>query len=495
MRPPQGYRSGTRSASRRRIKQSQKRGGPAFDLCVPSSLLASSSLLMQRQLPLLSTKELDSSAALLRRAHLVLAFIMHFYIQSLPPDAEVVIPRPIALPILRVSACLDIPPLLTYSDTVLYNWVITSPPSLSSPPLSSAVTLDHLPTMSNIRSKTLFSDLPDEEEFYLCSARIELRGVEALELMRATMDEIFIGDLTAVRRISEYLHTMSTVIDDLRTLLMDVRNGCRPNPYYNEVRPWFRGQDSDDNGRQWVFEGVEEVEEEGVRVPMELSGPSAGQSSIVHVLDVFLGVDHQKGYHLQPPPVASSSSAPSSPLFPYPSSSSSSTGPSPPHPPPVSKSHSAPAGTVKDRPSFMSRMQTYMPRHHRAFLDHLSANSRPLRTFVAASGDAELLDAFNKAVKSLKEFRDAHMIVATLYILGPARKAAKMKAELKTRERERLAVREAATAVVGKWMRVGEGEWGSGREVPRTPLKGTGGTDLVRFLKDTRNRTSETMLR
>jgi len=501
MQSAQSYRLGTRSASRRRIKQSRKRGGPTFDLCVPPSLPASLSPLTAGQLPLLSTKELDSSAALLRRAHLVLAFIMHFYIQSLPPDASVVIPRPIALPILHVSACLDIPPLLTYSDTVLYNWVITSPPSSSSPlcpspSSSSSVTLDHLPTISNIRSKTLFSDLPDEEEFYLCSARIELRGVEALELMRATMDEIFIGDLTAVRRISGYLNTMSTVIDDLRTLLMDVRNGCRPNPYYNEVRPWFRGQDSDDNGRKWVFEGVEE-EEEGVRVPMELSGPSAGQSSIVHVLDVFLGVDHQGGSRQQhqqpqPPPVASTSSAPSSLLFPPPSLSS--TGPPLPRPPLVSTSQSAPAGPVKDRPSFMCRMQTYMPHNHRAFLDHLSANSRPLRTFVAASGDPELLDSFNKAVKSLKEFRDAHMIIATLYILGPARKAAKMKAELKVREREKLAAREAV-AVLGKGIWVGGGGSGSGREVPRTPLKGTGGTDLVRFLKDTRNRTSETMLR
>ena len=140
----------------------------------------------------------------------------------------------------------------------------------------------------------------------------------------------------------------------------------------------------------------------------------------------------------------------------------------------------------------MSRMQTYMPRNHRAFLDHLSANSRPLRMFVAASGDPELLEAFNKAVKSLKEFRDAHMIIATLYILGPARKAAKTKAELKARERG-VAKREVAVTVLGKGMWVGGGE--SGREIPRTPLKGTGGTDLVRFLKDTRNRTSETMLR
>ena len=40
-----------------------------------------------------------------------------------------------------------------------------------------------------------------------------------------------------------------------------------------------------------MFEGVED--DTGLRPPTELSGPSAGQSSIIHVFDIFLGVDHQ----------------------------------------------------------------------------------------------------------------------------------------------------------------------------------------------------------
>ncbi|KAF8072250.1 Indoleamine 2,3-dioxygenase [Lyophyllum atratum] len=351
-----------------------------------------------RQLPLLSTTELESSHLLLRRAHHVLTYVMHFYIQSLPPDAPVLIPRPISLPVLRVSARLDIPPLLTFSDTVLYNWTYKYPSETK------------VPAIDNLRTGTMFSGLVDEEEFYLCSSRIELRGVEALELMRVTMDEIFIGDQTAVRRISGYLQTMATVIKELKALLMDVRRDCRPEPYYNEVRPWFRGEDSDVKKRKWVFEGLEE--DPSLKTPTELSGPSAGQSSMVHVLDVFLGVDHQ----------------------------SSSPG----------------------KRSFMSRMQSYMPRNHRLFLDHLSANPRPLRAFVMSSADTALHDAYNLAVVSLKEFRDAHMIIATLYIIRPARRAARQ-AEIE---------------------HLGEKE----------PLKGTGGTDLVRFLKDTRNRTTETII-
>ncbi|KAJ3542121.1 hypothetical protein NMY22_g3627 [Coprinellus aureogranulatus] len=371
-----------------------------------------------RKMPLLPVDStLTSCPLLLRRAHLVLTFLLHFYVQTLPPAAPVLIPRPIAVPTLRVSAALDIPPLLTFSDTVLYNW------DYKTPPVSDGEHPDveeQAPQLDNLRSQTTFSSLVDEEEFYLCSARIELRGVEALELMRQTMDEMFVGDEIAVRRISGYLKTMAGVINELKALLLDVRKECNPERYYNLVRPWFRGEDSDLKKRKWVYEGAEE---EGLAQPTELSGPSAGQSSLVHVLDVFLGVDHQS--------------------------------------------------KTPDKPSFMSRMLTYMPRNHRLFLKHLSANPRPLRPFVASIGDAELLESYNKAVLALKEFRDAHMIIATLYIIGPARRAARAAAEVQI---------DSGAEPTPPAFRESE------------PLKGTGGTDLVKFLKDTRNRTGATII-
>ena len=341
---------------------------------------------------------------LLRRSHLVLAYILHFYVQSLPPTDPVSIPRSITLPLLRISKQLDIPPVLTYSDTVLYNWRFKTNPELG----------DVFPKLNNIRSQTTFTGLVDEEEFYLCSARIELRAVEILEMMRMTMDETFIGDAIAVRRVTEHLNVIADEIYTLKSLLLAVQNLCDPDVYYNEARPWFRGQDSFDNQRKWVFEGVDE--DPDLHSPTEVSGPSAGQSSIIHAFDVFLGVDHQ--------------------------------------------------ATSPGQPSFMSRMQSYMPKKHRLFLDHIRANPRPLRAFVRDMNDEALLIAFNRAVLALKEFRDAHMIIAALYILGPARRAAKKRLEV-----------EAGVS-----------------SLPRQPMKGTGGTNLVKFLKDTRNRTEETII-
>ena len=352
----------------------------------------------------------------MRRAHLVLAYTLHFFVQSLPPNEAIIIPVSISIPILTVSKALDIPPLLTFSDTVLYNWDFRVTPNITNELPT--------PTPDNIRTQTMFTRSSDEEEFYLCSARIELRGVEILELMRMTMDETFVGDSIAIRRIAEYLETIAEVINDLKRLLLDVKRLCNPDVYYNQVRPWFRGEDSFDftQKRKWVFESVESYPD--LSVPQELSGPSAGQSSMIHVLDIFLGVDHQ----------------PTSP----------------------------------GKPSFMSRMQSYMPRNHRLFLDHLKANPRPLRNFVVDSNDTKLLAAYNAAVMALKEFRDAHMIIATLYIVSPARRAVKLSASL-----------------------AGSGDRDQGKSPHPTEsgeVKGTGGTDLVKFLKDTRTRTKETVL-
>ncbi|KAJ6544978.1 Indoleamine 2,3-dioxygenase [Mycena vulgaris] len=370
-----------------------------------------------RELPVFPISGLIRSETDLRRAHLVLAWTMHFYIHSLPPDVPVVVPAPITIPLFQISAQLQLPPVLTYSDTVLYNWTLKTP--------------SHQPTpaLDNLQSRTLFTGTNDEQEFYLTSARMELRGVEALELMRSTMDEAFVGDDLAMRRITSFLNRLATVIDDLRALIATVRDGCDPATFYTVIRPWFRGADSDPAKRKWEFEGLDADVDPPLTYPPELSGPSAGQSSLIHALDMFLGVDEFS------------------------------------HAPALTGASSA----QTKKSAFLARMQLYMPRHHRNFLNHLAANPRPLREIVAgaAARDAALLGAYNAAVDALKRFRDYHITIVTSYIIQPARHAVAMKAlnENKTNA-------DAAEA----------------------PLKGTGGTELAKFLKAVRDRTAAAII-
>ncbi|EED83267.1 predicted protein [Postia placenta Mad-698-R] len=324
-----------------------------------------------------------------------------------------------------VSAQLQLPPVLTYSDDVLYNWAYKTPPS-SDRPLAP-------PALDNLRCLTLFTGTRDEEEFYLASARIELRGVEALGLMRAMMDEAFLGDTTAVRRITAYLHALARVTADLTAILAAVRDGCDPATFYHDIRPWFKGADSDPR-RRWVFDGLER--DPALKQPLELSGPSAGQSALIHALDVFLGVDQYSHTNFL-------LDAPGTPA------------PAAPAPPTATATFSSAPGT--STVPFLTRMQSYMPRHHRAFLRHLGASPRPLRALVQASRDAALVGAYNAAVGALTVFRDEHVRIVALYILGPSRRA---------------------------------GAAGAG-----APAKGTGGTDAFKFVQGVRNQTAGALLR
>lgn len=304
---------------------------------------------------------------------------MHFYIHTQPEDIRPIIPRGITLPLLRVCQQLLLPPIITYSDNVLYNWAFIrpEPPRLNQDdfeallfPLSASSNAS-TPALDNLKCLATFTGTRDEEEFYLASTRIEFRGAEALEIMRETMDEAFVGDNTALRRIASYLKKLSLVINNLAKLLTDIRQGCDPEFFYNQIRPWIMGQASGSASPKWVFEGIEE--DATLVQPTELSGPSAGQSSLVAALDIFLGVSH---------------------------------------------------GNNTTAEHFLRRMRLYMPRHHRNFLRHLENNPRPLKALVDANRDYPgLLDAFNASIESLKEFRDAHVRIVAIYIAGPARRA------------------------------------------------------------------------
>jgi indoleamine 2,3-dioxygenase len=297
----------------------------------------------------LPTNDMTSDETL-KRAHLVLAFLLHFFVQTIPPTLEVLIPPSIGIPVLRVSALLDIPPVLTYSDTVLYNWV----------------------REDKLHSQTMFTGLGDEEEFYLSSARVELAGAKALSIMCSIAGDLSIAeknDSSTAASIAGKLREMVPILYDVKNVFVALKDDCDPEVYYHVVRPWLKGEDSSPTARKWHFEGLGSPDYPDVSEPSELSGPSAGQSSFIHALDIFLGVVHNEG--------------------------------------------------------FLARMRVYMPKEHRAFLDWLSRTS--LRSYVLQSGNENLSHAYNDAIMALKEIRDAHMAIATSHILSPSKKGVSQK--------------------------------------------------------------------
>lgn len=110
-----------------------------------------------------------------------------------------------------------------------------------------------------------------------------------------------------------------------------------------------------------------------------------------------------------------------------------------------------------------------MPRSHRAFLQRVE-DMASIRDFVASQkGVPELGEAYNFAVNELRKFRDIHIQIITRYIITPSRKYA---------PKEDIGCNLAVASST----------------VPGKELHGTGGTQLLPFLRQSRDETQNTAL-
>lgn len=116
---------------------------------------------------------------------------------------------------------------------------------------------------------------------------------------------------------------------------------------------------------------------------------------------------------------------------------------------------------------YLDEMRQYMPQSHRQFLEHFGRMANVRQYAQSPLSSVEVREAFDKSVDALTKFRDIHINIVARYIVAPARAHD---------FHGNTAVRNLATA-------------SSGKASTREDLKGTGGTDLMMFLKQTRNET------
>lgn len=380
-----------------------------------------------------------------RRAHVVLSFLSHFYIHSQPPSTPIktqdedkenvhtglkswnpfnnffsnqasptststtslddlaesngefsrTLPSSLAVPWQALSKILGIPPVLTYATTVLWNYTLID----STLPLST----------SNVKMMTGFTNSKSEEHFYKTSLLMEIEGREVFGLMRNSLFEAFNESKSLqekVEGLDRNLKRLRTIIEELTKILHNVRSDCDPSEFYWGLRPWFRGADSGIPEKGWIFKGVKEDQVSGKDFVSEWTGPSAGQSTLIHSLDIFLDVDHTET-----------------------------------KPRTVKKEVGEKKKGVQQDGTFMERMLLHMPREHRNFLKFLrnlslvsdqdgstspphsdssfnagSFPNHPIRTLALKS--KVLSSSYDDALMALKSLRDEHMRIATLYIIS-----------------------------------------------------------------------------
>lgn len=206
--------------------------------CIPafSSSISSTSLAKFRSLesfPLTFVKmdilplQIEAvSKAVVQRAHHVLAFLVQFYVQTLSEEARksgnvIKIPAPIAIPLVAASRYLGIAPIVTYADTVLWNWKLID----ARQPIS----------VTNVRIIDLFTGNPQEEHFFLTSLKMEICGKTSVQAMLDVVMSRYEDAETT--KLLYSLRKIASNLDELTKIFCDVRHGIKPEFFYNEFRP------------------------------------------------------------------------------------------------------------------------------------------------------------------------------------------------------------------------------------------------------------------
>ncbi|KNE73204.1 hypothetical protein AMAG_17393 [Allomyces macrogynus ATCC 38327] len=135
-------------------------------------------------------------------------------------------------------------------------------------------------------------------------------------------------------------------------------------------------------------------------------------------------------------------------------------------------------------PNFIPEMREYMPREHRAFLDDAQFRAPSLRDFVANSQHEGLVEAFNAAVAELRAFRTAHLNMVARFIIVPAHQHAARAGTSPPKRVRSTPGSPARNAIVMPQVQ------SPTKAAEATPgMRGTGGTQLMPFLKQARDET------
>ncbi|GJJ76687.1 indoleamine 2,3-dioxygenase [Entomortierella parvispora] len=473
-------------------------------------LLASRLRQRVNELPMLDAARLVTKAEQ-RRAYLILCMLSHAYVWGKHELAAESLPEPLAVPWQKVADMLEIQPVLTHAAVVMWNWRL--------------LYKDGPRDLSNLDTLGTLSGSSDESWFYLVTTAIEATGAPVLIKILQAIQFAREDDVVELKL---ELEGIRGIIEELVAVLRRMFEKCDPYVFYWKVRPYLAGWENMaeaglPNGVR--YEGVDNGEYK------KLAGGSAAQSSLIHALDIAFGVEHFPTGHRPNKPVATTAHGTAHGAAHGTHTEASTT-----------KAAPAPTTTAPGPTNFIKKMRFYMPGPHRNFLTHLTevANIRQYVTAKAAETERtpeieKLIEVYDECVHQIKVFRDVHIQMVTLYIVMQANRGpsishggfaspAKGPAATETHEKNGSAATATAThpdakdaaptapVHAGNNTSATTTNKGSSILYPQKVLfgqpyglakkqeagndvvRGTGGTDLIPFLRQSRDETNETKI-
>ncbi|KAL6234493.1 hypothetical protein BDW75DRAFT_212048 [Aspergillus navahoensis] len=290
---------------------------------------------------------------------------------------------------------------------------------------------DDLTCADNLSVTLSYTGTKDEEWFFMVSVAMEARGARVIDMMLNTIQAVAVGDN---QRIVAYLNRISEGFNELARILERMYEKNRPAVFFHLLRPYLAG--SKNMASAGLPNGLSFDQGNGKSEWLQHSGGSNAQSSLIQTFDIFLGVEH------------TAMGGPTKPELPK---------------------------AKMGKTPYIQEMRNYMPGPHRRFLEMLSQNANLRPYAMSCKLGSPVRDAYNAAVMALGSFRDKHIQIVTRYIIL----ASKLPAPANTPVRMNLA------STTQNQMR-------DSNEKVSAGFSGTGGTDLIPFLRQTRDDTKAT---
>jgi len=326
-------------------------------------------------LPVLTAALQGASNKVLQRAYILLGSLVHSYVHReevpwhcLDGTGEVdtmtrserkTVPRALAEPYLEVCKVLGMPPVLTSAATDLWNWQRIDPGLPFEP--------------GNLKQRISVTGTTSERVFHMVPCAMQAAAAEVVP-------KIFLADVlikgARQEELASLLWEVAEVLRNFKRLFALIPKGVDPDVFYKVYRPLLNGFHPDGVNMKMVspenYEGITGLKLESSGLLNSCKGPSAGQSSIILLLDIFLSVSHVK------------------------------------------------AGTA-----FQDEMLMYMPAEHRQLILDFRARWQAVGSisdFVKKScqekGETqELHEAYNASVEALLDLRRFHLATVKRYLV------------------------------------------------------------------------------
>eukprot|EP00252_Welwitschia_mirabilis_P003382 TRINITY_DN1345_c0_g2_i4.p1 TRINITY_DN1345_c0_g2~~TRINITY_DN1345_c0_g2_i4.p1 ORF type:complete len:316 (-),score=-5.84 TRINITY_DN1345_c0_g2_i4:48-995(-) len=203
------------------------------------------------------------------RAMQVVSFLSHAYVWG-PPGAsvETLLPSVLAEPWREIGRLLDVPPVMSYASYVLLNC--------------------HCPSTlpDEVRIVHTFTGTPDEEWFVAVHVAIEA-------IAETMVSDVFRAKQLAIDEdaegTAESLYEIASAVRNMRRTLRRMTERCDPSVYNTRIRRYLAGWRNNPE----IAGGLNY---KGVGSAVSYYGASGAQSSVIPLLDAFLGVAHSSGH-------------------------------------------------------------------------------------------------------------------------------------------------------------------------------------------------------